>query len=60
MKNFGSTQAIKSQATHLGSQSHDCGRFRPQSTTRSHGTKLNILVSKLRSGTSKTKTGALF
>ena len=28
--------------------------------TRSHGTKLKILVSKLRSGTSKTKAGALF
>ena len=29
-------------------------------TTASHGTKLHILVSKLRSGTSKTKAGALF
>ena len=28
--------------------------------TRSHGTKLHILMSKLRSGTSKTKAGALF
>ena len=28
--------------------------------TRSHGTKLHILVSKLPSGTSKTKEGALF
>ena len=27
---------------------------------RSHGTKLHILVSKLRSGTFKTKAGALF
>ena len=29
-------------------------------TTRSHDTKLNILVNKLSSGTSKTKAGALF
>ena len=41
------------------------GRFENTSaitlcTTRSHGTKLYLLVSKLRSGTSKTKPGALF
>ena len=29
-------------------------------TTRSHGTKLDILVSKLHSGTSKSKAGVLF